>query len=206
MRAVLVMAALAWAGGACNEGKPQGGGGDLASARDLASADDLAAPAPDLAVAPDAAPSDFATPADLSSPPADFSGIDITGSLSSVMITMNCMPSVPPDPVSISATLRLTNNGTIDVGPVTVTHGEVLQNLASIATFSIMPMTTTGVIPPGQSATLSIDKIPGTVMPANGCSTLTCNGGVQLSIPYSGPNVPPGNRAVSSLTLVTCTM
>ena len=43
------------------------------------------------------------------------------------------------------------------------------------------------------------------LVPANQCSTLPCSGGVQLSIPYAGPNVPFGNRAVSSLTFVMCT-
>jgi hypothetical protein len=162
-------------------------GADLATANDFAIASDLATPA------------DLVAPDDLTAPPNG----TVTASLSTVMIFENCMPIVAQDPVSITATLTITNTGNVPVGPVAVDSGEVTQNQNVLISFKVQPMQT-GVIAPGQNAMLQVSKIANSAMPAKACATVPCNGGVNLVVPYSGPGVPNGNRAVSGLSFVTC--
>jgi hypothetical protein len=198
-----VLALLLFAG--CGHGTSGGDGGhpaDLSAARDFSAQTeaDLAVAPADLAVAADlATPADLAAPEDLTAPPNGM----VTASLSDVMIFENCMPIVAPDPVSISATITITNTGNVPIGPVTVGSGEVVQNMNVLISWKAQPVQT-GVIQPGQSAMLQIAKTANSAMPAKACATLPCNGGVNLSVPYTGPGVPNGNRAVSGLNFVTC--
>jgi hypothetical protein len=223
-RTGLPLAGLLWLAG-CGHSPSAGDAGpavDLASPIDRAARPDLAAP-PDAAAAPDlaspgdsAAPDDLAVPADLADPadlagPADLATAGdlstpfgmVTASLSNVLITENCMPIVPPDPVNITASIKITNTGNVPIGPVSVAGGDVLQNLNPIASFAAQPVQTP-VLMPGQSQTLQVTKVANSVMPAKACATLPCNGGVNLAVPYAGPGIPNGNRAVSGLTFVTC--
>ncbi len=72
-----------------------------------------------------------------------------------------------------------------------------------LISFKVQPAQT-GVLQPGQNAMLQVSKIANSAMPAKACATLQCNGGVNLAVPYHGPGVPNGNRAVSGLIFVAC--
>ena len=200
MRAAWIGVIAALFGGCGGGGS--GGGPDQAAPADAAVRPDLAG-ADQSPPADQAAPLDQAGPADLTLPPDDAQPGDVTGSLGSPTIFESCMPIVAADPITISATLTLTNNGNVPVGPIAIATGSGEQMQVTLTSFTIQPMQT-AVLMPGQKAMLQVDKVAGSAMPANHCQTLPCGGGVNLVVPYAGPGVANGSRAVSALTQVSC--
>lgn len=115
----------------------------------------------------------------------------------------NCMPIVPSDPVTVQGSVKVTNNGTSPVGPLTFANGRFLDGkLASLASFAVD--TTTQVLAPGAKATVLFEKTASSLTPANGCQTLACNSEVTVELSFAGPGVPAGAHARSKPETVSC--
>lgn len=185
---------------ACNA--DSGGAADLAVPHaDLVAGGDLAAP--DLAMADLAIPDLVAAPdltiADLAVAPGA-----VVAEASGAMLFQNCQPLVPPDPARLSLSVRFTNKGGGDVGPIAVTSGEVNdQGGNRLATFDFVKQST-GVLRPGGSQTLALTKANDTLAPANGCKTLPCGTTVDIVVPFAGPGVPGKSTAVAGKVSVDC--
>jgi hypothetical protein len=187
MRWVWLLGALAACSGASGAGDA-GGVGDLASGGDFAGADlaagDLAGRDAIVIVPPD--------------------GGTLQATLSFTLLNQDCMPVVAPDPVQVSGTITLANNGATPVGPISGSTGAFLSaGGVQLASFQITPVNL-GSIAPGGTVSSAFDKVVNSLMPAAGCNTIACSSMVRTIIFYDGPGVPPGSFADGGLMPFTC--
>ena len=79
-------------------------------------------------------------------------------------LAQNCMPAVPPDPLTLGGTITLTNTGAVPIGPITLSAGAVTRLLGgdTLATFAVTPVTLL-VVAPGRSGTVAFTKTAGSL-------------------------------------------
>jgi len=111
----------------------------------------------------------------------------------------DCMPSVPPDPIALTAHVEFLNNGTIAVGPIQFTRATILWPTGGVvATFDVQPIAAY-VIKPGEALSPAVQKVPGTLKPAVACSM--CGTSVRIELPFTGAGLPVGSKVTADVTL-----
>jgi hypothetical protein len=128
---------------------------------------------------------------------------DIQVTLGVDELYQDCLPVVPPDPVSFTGSLLVQNVGSTPVGPLTFSRGHFLDgSLIVLAAFEVD--TTVAVVGPGASATAVVEKRRDSMVPGQGCELLACDSGLVVELPYAGPGVPSGAYVRSSRTDLAC--
>ena len=128
---------------------------------------------------------------------------DLVVTVEMPMLLQDCMPIIPPDPLRLSALLRVDNRGPAPAGPVTAMAGRLLTlGGQPIATFSVKAIQL-GPVAAGQSATAPVDKNADSLNPAMMCGTVACGMDVIVALTYSIAGGPP-REARSSSTAVMC--
>lgn len=131
---------------------------------------------------------------------APAASLDVTLAVDALF--QNCMPSVPPDPISLTATVTVKNLGAAPAGPLTFSTGRFLgATSAVLAAFDVEATGASPVIAPGATAAIPIAKKVGSVSPANGCSTLACSSEPVVEIAYAGASVAAGATAQAAATV-----
>lgn len=122
------------------------------------------------------------------------------------MLSQNCMPIIASDPMTLTGSVDVTNSGGVAIGPITASDGIIVhEDGTELGRFTIAPISISAIAP-GANGTAMLTKNGMSLTPANGCSTVPCSAPVRVEIPISGPNIPPNTRAISAITIVTCTM
>lgn len=121
-------------------------------------------------------------------------------------LSQNCMPIIASDPMTLTGSIDLQNTGGVALGPITANSGSIVADTGTeLAHFTIAPITI-GTVAGGATGTSMFAKDASSLMPANGCNTVACSSPVRVVVPISGPNVPAGSRAISAITIVSCSM
>lgn len=101
-------------------------------------------------------------------------------SISMLEVFQDCMPAVPPDPVGVTFQLDIENTGdaplTLDVVSATFSAEGV-----DVGTIGLTP-TTFGPVEGGASQAVAVSKTADSLIPANGCGVLSCNGVYTLRV------------------------
>lgn len=139
-------------------------------------------------------------------PGADAAPGDIVATLTLTTLVQNCMPVVAPDPTRVEATLRLTNQGSTPVGPVTVSGGRILVAASQVLRASFTATGTSGAaIAPGQTVEIAVVKDASSLEPKTGCSVLACNQEeYAVEVDYGGPAVAAGAKAQAAARAMSC--
>jgi hypothetical protein len=114
----------------------------------------------------------------------------------------NCMPSVPPDPITLKGHAELLNNGTLNVGPLQLSAGTILSATGAVAgTFNVKSSTST-VVKPGEGLSVPIEKVPGSLQNAAACGM--CGKSVRIRLAYAGVGIPTGAKVTSVAVTLSC--
>jgi hypothetical protein len=114
----------------------------------------------------------------------------------------DCMPMVPPDPLTLIGHAELLNNGSIAVGPIQFTAGRILRATGEeLGAFSVKPIAAY-VIKPGEGLSPAIEKVPGSLTPAFDCSS--CGKPVRVELAYAGAGLPAGAKIISADVTIGC--
>jgi hypothetical protein len=152
---------------------------------------------------PIGATGDLAGAADMTAPAPDAANGSFVIRVEQVMAGEGCMPTVPPDPVTLSAALHVINASSTDVGPLSATSGALLDaNQHQLATFQISPLSVHSIAA-GSDVVFQFMKTANSLMPQNGCIETLCSGGAIVAIDYVLAGV--NGRAYSQLANVACT-
>lgn len=115
----------------------------------------------------------------------------------------DCMPAVPPDPVTLTGHVEFLNNGSISVGPIQFTGAKIVSPTGvGLATFEVQPIAPF-VIKPGEGLSPQVKKVPDTLKIAEGACGL-CGKSVRVELTYAGAAVPVGAKVVSSDVTMSC--
>lgn len=166
---------------------------------DVADASDVTADASDVSDVVDAGGDDVTDATTDAAPTVSFIAmVHVT------QLSQNCMPSVAPDPMTLTGSVDIQNTGGVALGPITANSGSIMDDTgAELAHFTIAPITI-GTVVGGATGTAMFTKDASSLMPANGCGAVPCSMPVRVVVPISGPNVPAGSRAISAITIVSC--
>lgn len=148
--------------------------------------------------------------ADDSSTPPDDGGADarapatIVVEVTTNVLGQNCMPVVPPDPVTAQGKWKIQNRGATPVGPVTITGATFLDGAtnAPVATFAVTSAPLS--VAAGSNGETTYTKDADSIDPKKGCATLECNKPYIVELAYSGPGVPSGAKARSAAAWMGC--
>lgn len=140
----------------------------------------------------------------------DAPAVSFTAMTAITTISQNCMPAVPPDPLTLSGSVTINNTGTVPIGPIPLATGQLIRLLGgeTLATFALTPVTIP-MIAPGRSETVTFTKSAGTLAGvgdagARGCDIVMCNTPIRVVIPLAGGGVPMGSRAASEPATLPC--
>jgi hypothetical protein len=116
----------------------------------------------------------------------------------------NCMPIVAKDPITFQGTLTITNKSAVPLGPLTFATGKFLgaQAGAPLATFDVDA--TSGTIAPSEKRSIVVEKVAGSLSPANGCQTVACNSEVTVELAYGGAGAPAGAVVRAKAQAMSC--
>jgi hypothetical protein len=121
---------------------------------------------------------------------------DDAGTADQVIVTINvtdlfqdCQPIVREDPVQMKGSITVQNNTRMDVGPITMTDGAFYDaNKARLATFKVTPASIP-LVAPGAGGSADIVKAQPSMVPADGCNTLPCQGQYIVEVTLNAPQL-----------------
>jgi hypothetical protein len=114
----------------------------------------------------------------------------------------DCMPSVPPDPVSLTGHAEFLNNGSIAVGPIQFSGGKIVALTGEVLyTFDVKPIASF-VIKPGEGLSPQVEKVVDSLKPAGACSL--CGTSIRVTLGYTGAGIPAGATVTSADVALSC--
>jgi hypothetical protein len=114
----------------------------------------------------------------------------------------DCMPSVPPDPVSLTGHAEFLNNGSIPVGPIQFTGAKIVALTGEVLyTFDVKPIASF-VIKPGEGLSPQVEKVADSLKPAGACSL--CGTSIRVTLGYTGAGIPAGATITSADVALSC--
>ncbi len=124
----------------------------------------------------------------------------LEGIMSSLMIFQNCQPIVGPDPANVTFTLELLNPGAVAASATVVDAVFLDAGGGQVGTIDVMP-NAFGPVGPGDNTMQAVTKVPGSLMPANGCGVLLCNNSYTLELTL---DVDGGELVVQDTATADC--
>ncbi len=144
----------------------------------------------------------------LDAPAPNDASVSFTAMTLVTTLSEDCMPAVPPDPLPITGTLRVTNDAGSPLGPLHVESGLLVQLLGgqTLATFDVDPIDLPAIAP-GATQSVAFSKVAGSLAGGaglSGCDIVPCGTPVRVALVLTGPGVPDGARAWSEPLTVGC--
>lgn len=134
--------------------------------------------------------------------PADATSAGLYIALKIETFFANCMPSVPPDPITLKGHVELLNNGTLNVGPLQLSAGTILSATGAVAGTFNVKSSTSAVVKPGEGLSVPIEKVPGSLQNAAACGM--CGKSVRIRLAYAGAGIPTGAKVTSVAVTLSC--
>ncbi len=116
----------------------------------------------------------------------------------------NCMPAVPPDPVTLQGRLKIENTGKTPIGPVTITSAAFLDPTTKQVVGTFAATASTPAVAPGATSDVVFTKTADSLNPGNGCATVKCNNAYLVRLELSGAGIGSGATATSAEANVGC--
>ena len=114
----------------------------------------------------------------------------LDATISGLEVYQDCMPIVPPDPVNASFILELVNTGDVPASATVTSALFVDLGGMPVAAIDVVPAAY-GPIPVGGSSMTGVNKVGGSLLPANACETLECGASYtfELTLDVDGTEV-----------------
>ena len=114
----------------------------------------------------------------------------------------DCMPAVPPDPVSLTGHAEFLNSGGATLGPIQLGQARLVDLAGNqLGTFEVKPIAPL-TLKPGEGGSPAVEKVAGSFKPAGACQY--CGKPARVELGYSGAGIPAGARMVSSQVALSC--